>query len=115
MQTLLEHDALTRLADDAAVTAWLLPDGDPVRAYLSMLSGLPADEEAWLEVLEPWLGEMQRGITPGRLDTVQVAAIGAAGVSALRAARELPRDTPLARALQRVARWAFYVVRPSAH
>ena len=115
MQTLLEFDALTRLADDAAAAAWLLPDGDPVRAYLTMLGALPPEEDAWLEVLEPWLGEMQRGVTPDLGDTAQVAAIGAAGVSALRAARDLPRDSAIARALQRVARWSFYVVRPSSH
>ena len=79
-----------------------------------MLSGLPPEEDAWLEVLDPWLGEMQRGARPA-LTEVQVAAIGATGVSALRATRDLPHDAPVARALGAVARWAFYAVRADAH
>ncbi len=45
-----------------------------------MLAALPAEEEAWLEVLSPWLDEMWR------------------------AAHDLPPDAPVARALQHTAR-----------
>ncbi len=118
MQTLLTSEALSRLADDVVASAWLLPEGDPVRAYLSMLGALPAEEDAWLEVLDPWLAETRRGLRPAFTDPSQiaaVAAVAAAGVSALRAARDLPHDAPVARALHQVARWTFYVVRPGAH
>ena len=114
MPTLLTSEALRRLADDVVASAWLLPDGDPVRAYLSMLGALPAEEDAWLEVLAPWLEEMRRGLGPELTDPLQVAAIAAVGVSALRAARDLPPDAPIARALHHTARWCFYLVRPDA-
>jgi hypothetical protein len=89
MPTLLTSEALSRLADDVVASAWLLPEGDPVRAYLSMLGALPADEEAWLDVLEPWLCETRRGWRPPFTDPSQIAAVAAAGVSALRASRDL--------------------------
>lgn len=115
MQTLLTSEALSRLADDVVASAWLLPEGDPVRQYLSMLGALPADEDAWLEVLDPWLGETRRGWRPAFTDPSQVAAVAAAGVSALRAARDLPQEAPVGRVLMQIARWTFYVVRPGAH
>ena len=114
MPTLLTSEALSRLADDVVASAWLLPEGDPVRAYLSMLGALPAEEDAWLDVLEPWLSETRRGWRPPFTDPSQVAAVAAAGVSALRASRDLPHDAPLGRALLQAARWSFYVVRPGA-
>ena len=115
MPSLLTSDALGRLADDVMASAWLLPDGDPVRAYLLMLGALPAEEDAWLEVLTPWLEETRRGAQPPVTSPAQLAAVAAAGVSALRAARDLPADAPVARALRHAARWCFFVVRPGAH
>ena len=114
MQT-LASDTLAALADDVVASAWLLPEGDPVRAYLSMVAALPADEDAWLEVLAPWADELRRGFRPELSHPAQLAAIGAAAVSALRAARAVPHDSPLAAALRHAARWGFWVVRPDAH
>ena len=107
-------DALTGLTGDLVAAAWLLPEWDPLRAYLSMLAALPPEEDAWLEVLAPWLGELRRGLRPPLTGCTQHAAVGAAAVSALRAAKELPHDTPLARALTDAARWGFFLVRPGA-
>ena len=106
---------LTRLAEDLRVAAWLLPDEDPVRGYLEMLATLPADAEAWQEVLAPWLDELRRGGGPAMDDRARAGAAGAVGVAALRTARELPASEPLAASLQTVARWAFWLVRPAAH
>ena len=111
----LASDALTQLADDVAASAWLLDDQDPLRAYLSMFGALPADEEAWLDVLVPWSDDMQRGWVPAIPSLEQYAAIGAVAVSALRAARGMPSASPLAGVLHRAARWGFWIVRPEAH
>ena len=113
MQTLASA-ALAKLADDVVASAWLLPEGDPLRAYLSMLGSLPADEAAWHEVLAPWQDEMRRGWRPEPTDPTQMAAAGALAVSALRAARELPHGSSLASVLHNAARWGFWVVRPDA-
>ncbi len=114
MQTLVT-DALTQLADDVMASAWLLPAGDPFRHFLSMLAALPADEDAWLEVLTPWADEMQRGWHPPGATPDHLPAAGALAVSALRTARHLPRESPLAPVLHKAARWGFFVVRPDAH
>jgi hypothetical protein len=110
----LVSSALTALADDVVASSWLLPEGDPLRQYLSMLATLPAEEEAWLEVLVPWAAQMRRGWDPGPREPVQLAAVGALAVSALRAAKELPAESALARHLHGAARWAFWLVRPDA-
>ena len=114
MQT-LATDALTQLADDVMASAWLLPAEDPVRQYLSMLAALPADEEAWLEVLAPWAEEMQRGWRPAAATAEHLPAAGALAVSALRTARQLPRESPLSPVLHKAARWGFFLVRPESH
>ena len=111
---ILASEALAKLADDVVASAWLLPEGDPLRSYLSMLGALPPEEDAWLEVLTPWGEEMRRGWRPEPTDPVQLAAAGALAVSALRAARHLPHGSPLATALHSAARWGFWVVRPDA-
>ena len=111
---LTSAEALSRLADDVVASAWLLPEGDPVRGYLSMLAALPAEEDAWSEVLAPWLDTLRSGRVPQLGSAQQLAAIGAVGVAALRAAKDLPPETPVARALHAVARWCFFVVRPDA-
>ena len=109
---LTRTEALSRLADDVAASAWLLPEDDAVRRYLSMLAALPAEEDAWSEVLTPWLDELRSGRVPPLASAQQLAAIGAVGVAALRAAKDLPPEAPLGRALHAAARWCFFVVRP---
>jgi hypothetical protein len=107
-------EPLTRLAEDARTAAVLLPDDEPLRAYVEMLGALPPDPGAWLEVIEPHLEDAQRG----RLRTPEgrgvVAAVGALGVAALHAARELPPGEALTVALTHAARWCFFLVRPAA-
>jgi hypothetical protein len=107
-------DPLSRLAGDVAAAAWLLPDADPVRAYLEMAGALGACEEAWREVLEPWLDAARHGLGPQADCPGRAAAAGALGVSALRAARELPDGSPLIPVLRAIARWMFFSVRPDA-
>ena len=114
MQT-IATEALVKLADDVVASAWLLPEGDPLRTYLSMFASLPADEEAWLEVLVPWAAEMRRGWDPGPLHAMHLPVLGALAVSALRTAKELPSDSALARHLHSAARWAYWLARPGAH
>ena len=114
MQT-LATDALTQLADDVMASAWLLPADDPFRQYLTLLAALPAEEEAWLEVLAPWAEEMQRGWHPPATTPEHLPAAGALAVSALRTARQLPRESPLSPVLHKAARWGFFLVRPEAH
>ena len=106
---------LARLTDDVRAAAWLLDLDDPLRGYLDMLAQLPADPEAWDEVLRPWLDAARRGLGPRLEGRGQVAAAGALGLAALAAARDLPGDAPLASALRHGARWLFFLVRPDAH
>jgi hypothetical protein len=98
-------DVLQRLADDLATAAWLLPAGDDLRAHLELLGALPADVEAWEEVLRPWLyaGRAEGTVTFDR--PARHAAAGAIALATARAARELPEDEPLATALRCTARW----------
>jgi hypothetical protein len=107
-------DPLSRLAEDVRAAAWLLPEGDPLRGHLEMLGALPPTVDAWEEVLEPWLDAARHGLWP-RLDgRGELAAAGALGVAALRAARELPEGSSLLSALRAAARWCFFLVRPDA-
>jgi hypothetical protein len=115
MLTRTATETLERLAEDLGAAAWLLPHDDELRGYLVMLASLPAEHEAWLEVLEPWADDLRRGAGPRLEDRGELAAAGAVGVSALRASRDLPHDAPLAVALRAVARWCFFLVRPDAH
>ena len=107
--------SLQRLALDVEAAAWLLEEGDGMRAYLELFAGLPPEPAAWLEVLAPWLDDVRHGLGPGLEARPQVAALGALGVAGLRAARELSAAEPaLAAALRAVARWCFFQVRPGA-
>jgi hypothetical protein len=115
MLTRSATDSLERLAEDLAAAAWLLPQDDELRGYLVMLASLPAEPEAWLEVLDPWAEELRRGRGPRLEDRGELAAAGAVGVSALRASRDLAPDAPLATALRSLARWCFFLVRADAH
>jgi hypothetical protein len=114
MLTRTATDTLEALAEDLAAAAWLLPADDELRGYLVMLSSLPADPDAWLEVIGPWTGELRRGRGPRLERRGELAAAGAVGVATLRASRELEHDSPLAGALRAAARWAFFLVRPDA-
>ena len=111
---LLETDVLARLAGDLGAAAWLLDAEDPLRGYFDMLGHLPADADAWYEVLVPWVDEARRGRGPECEDRGRIAAMGAAGVAALSAARELPHEPQLASALRALARWCFFLVRADA-
>ena len=106
---------LTRLAEDLRVAAWLLSDDDELRGYLEMLASLPPEPEAWHEVLAPWLDDLRRGAAPDLTDPARVAAAGAVGVAAMRSERELGVSEPLGADLRCVARWAFWLVSPSAY
>ena len=113
MQT-VSTEALDRLAEDVRAAAWLMPDEDPLRGYLVMLAALPPEDDAWLEILEPWVDVLRHGEGP-RLDSAERAATaGALGVAALRASRDLPAGSDLGMALRSAARWAFFLVRPDA-
>jgi hypothetical protein len=105
-------EPLERLAGDVRAAAWLLREGDPLRAYLDMLAALPPTAEAWEEVLAPWLDAARSGRGPRLEDRGAVAAAGALGVAALRAAGELHDDLRIAAALRAAARWCFFLVRP---
>ncbi len=107
-------DPLTRLAEDARVSAHLLAPGDELRPFVEMLGALPPEPDAWREVIEPWLGEARRGRAPALAAPGRAGALGALGVVALRTAQDLPADEPLAGVLTHAARWCFYVVRPGA-
>ncbi len=107
-------EPLERLAGDVRAAAWLLREGDPLRAYLDMLAALPPTAEAWEEVLAPWLDAARSGRGPRLEDRGAVAATGALGVAALRAAGELHDDLRIAAALRAAARWCFFLVRPDA-
>lgn len=109
----LELDALARLTEDIRAATWLLEDQSPLRAYLEMLGALPADPDAWEEVLAPWLDAARHGLGPRLEERGDLAAAGALGVAALRAARELPEGA-LAASMRAAARWCFFVVRPAA-
>jgi hypothetical protein len=108
-------EPLARLADDVAVSAWLLPAADPLRGYVEMLAGLPPTPEAWGEVLWPWLDAARRGHGPSLDEPGRKAVAGALGVAALRAVRDLPHDAVIAPTLRAAARWCFFLVRPDAH
>src|SRR5687768_8197298 len=82
-------DVLHRLAGDLKLAAWLLPADDELRAHLDMLGSLPAELEAWDEVLRPWLHAMRGGAAPGFETAPRLAAAGAMAVATARAAREL--------------------------
>jgi hypothetical protein len=107
-------EPLERLAGDVRAAARLLRDGDPLRAYLDMLAALPPTADAWEEVLAPWLDAARSGRGPRLEDRGAVAAAGALGVAALRAADELCHDLRIASALRAAARWCFFLVRPDA-
>jgi hypothetical protein len=108
-------EPLERLGHDVRATAWLLSDGDPLRAYLDMLAALPPTAEAWEEVLAPWLDAARSGRGPRLEDRGSIAAAGALGVAALRTAEELRDDLRIAAVLRAAARWCFFLVRPDAH
>ena len=106
---------LERLAEDVRAAAWFLPAEDDLRGYLVMLAALPSDDDAWLEILEPWIDDLRHGTGP-RLDAPErMAAAGAVGGAALRASRDLPAGSELSAALRTVARWSFFLVRPDLH
>ncbi len=107
-------DPLTRLAEDARVSAHLLAPGDELRPFVEMLGALPPEPDAWREVIEPWLGEARRGRGPALDAPGRAAVLGALGVAALRAAQDLPADERLAGVLTHAARWCFFMVRPDA-
>ena len=111
----LAANPLARLAEDVRAAAWLVPEREPVRAYLDMLAALPPEPEAWEEVLSPWLDEFRHGRGPRLEGRGELAAAGALGVAALRAVRDLPADSPAVPALRTAARWCFFLVRPEAH
>ncbi len=115
MQTTLAADAPARLAEDVRASAWLLDVDDDLRSYLLMLGDLPANDEAWLEVLSPWLDDARHGRGPALERRGQLAAIGALGVAALRAARDMPGDCEVAAVLRAAARWCFFMVRHDAY
>ena len=115
MLTDTASDTLARLAEDLGAAAWLLPHDTDLRGYLVMLASLPAEPEAWLEVISPWTDDLRRGSGPELTEREELAAAGAVGVSVLRASRDLPSDAPLAAAFRSVARWCFFLVRADAH
>ena len=117
LRTMLTRSAteiLQALATDLGAAAWLLPPDDELRGYLVMLSSLPAEPDAWLEVIGPWTDELRRGAGPRLEQRGEFAAAGAVGVAALRASRALEHEPALAGALLSAARWAFFLVRPDA-
>lgn len=83
-------DTLFGLLEDLQVAAWLLPAGDDLRAYLELLTGLPADPEAWDEVTRSWREVMLDLADPETADATRVAAAGAVACATARAARALP-------------------------
>jgi hypothetical protein len=107
-------EPLVRLTEDVRAAAWLVPEHDPLRAYLDMLAELPPTPEAWQEVLVPWLDAARHGRGPALDGRGAVAAAGALGVAALRAARELSDVAGLSASLRAAARWCFFLVRPDA-
>ena len=115
MLTRTANETLERLAEDVGAAAWLLPHDHELRGYLVMLASLPAEPDAWVEILEPWADELRRGKGPVLEDRGELAAAGAVGTSALRASRDLAPDAPLATHLRAVARWCFFLVRSDAH
>jgi hypothetical protein len=114
MLTRSATDTLEALAEDLAAAAWLLPPDEELRSYLVMLSSLPAEPDAWLEVIGPWTDELRRGSGPRLEERGELAAAGAVGIATLRASRELEHDPALAGALRSAARWAFFLVRADA-
>lgn len=113
MRTTVDTHPLTRLAEDVHAAAFLLGPTDPLRGYLVMLAALPAEAGAWEEVLTPWLDDLRHGDGPTLTQREHLAAFGALGVTALRAARELPDDPALAAGLRSTARWCFFLVNPA--
>ena len=103
-------EPLAHLAGDVAAAARLLGEDDPLRAYLEMAAALGACEEAWREVLEPWVDDARHGLGPRADSPGRVAAAGALGVAALRTARDLPAGSPLAPTLLALARWMYFAV-----
>jgi hypothetical protein len=114
MRTVTDIHPLTRLAEDVHASAFLLEAHDPLRGYLVMLASLPAEAGAWEEILTPWLDDLRHGEGSTVTQREHLAAFGALGVAALRAARELADDPALAAGLRSAARWCFWLVRPSA-
>jgi len=113
MQT-ISTDALDRLSEDVRAAAWLMRADDPLRGYLVMLAALPADDDAWMDVLAPWLTDLRHGAGPHLDGAERLAAAGALAGAALRASRDMPQGSELAGALRTVARWCFFLVRPDA-
>jgi hypothetical protein len=114
MLTVPATTVLEGLAEDLGAAAWLVDIDDPAHGYLVMLAELPAEPAAWLEVFEPWVDELRRAPAVDMDDGGRLAAAGAVGVAALRAARELRLDEPLAAALRAASRWCFFLVRADA-
>ncbi|HWT93978.1 MAG TPA: hypothetical protein VN238_13325 [Solirubrobacteraceae bacterium] len=112
MRTTADTHPLTRLAEDIHAAAFLLEPADPLRGYLVMLASLPAEAGAWEEILTPWLDDLRHGEGPAVTAREHLAAFGALGVAALRAARELDGDPALAAGLRSAARWCFWLVKP---
>jgi hypothetical protein len=106
----LATEPLARLSGDVGAAARLLPGDDPLRGYLEMAAGLGACEEAWREALEPWVHDARHGLGPRADSPGRVAAAGALGVAALRTARDLPPDSPLAPTLLALGRWMYFAV-----
>jgi hypothetical protein len=115
MLTVTATDVLEGLAEDLGAAAWLVAEDDPAHGYLVLLAALPPEPAAWLEVLAPWGDELRRAPEVDMADGGRLAAAGAVGVAALRAARELQLDEPLGAALRAAARWCFFLVRADAH
>jgi hypothetical protein len=115
MLTVTATTVLEGLAEDLGAAAWLVAEDDPAHGYLVMLAALPPDPAAWREVLEPWGEDLRRGPDVDTSDGGRLAAAGAVGVAALRAARDLPLDEPLGAALRAAARWCFFLVRADVH
>jgi hypothetical protein len=114
MRTATDIHPLTRLAEDVHASAFLLDPDNPLRGYLVMLASLPAEAGAWEEILTPWLTDLRHGAGPTLSERGHLAAFGALGVAALRAARELAEDPALAAGLRAAARWCFWLVKPDA-
>jgi hypothetical protein len=114
MLTVSATDALERLAQDLGAAAWLLPEDHELRGYLVMLAALPAEPDAWHEVIDPWLEAMRRGEGPALDGRGELAAAGGLAVAALRASRDVPEHPPLAAALRAVARSSYFLVRADA-
>jgi hypothetical protein len=115
MEMIATCPALADLAQDVRAAAWLLGEDDPLRGYLDLVGTLPPTPDGWLEVISPWTDAARRGEGPRAFRPEQFAALGALGVSALRAARELGDSPALAAALRCVGRSCFFLVRPAAH